>query len=178
MKKCIFLGVFVLILVGCTTSSGTLKISDDPRVEQIADAIYLHNQGEHKKALQRFEDYGREGNVLAMYQAGVYHRDGTAGRKDILRAKFWFEAAGRYGHANALRNVGYIYEYGLGVHKNIKKAQAYYLEAANLGSHLAAFELGSLYLQQQNFKDARLFLERACSGGVSEACERLKEVKF
>ncbi|MCD8213942.1 MAG: sel1 repeat family protein [Campylobacter sp.] len=183
MKNFIFLILISLIFWSCANSGvaetlGFSEPKDDPEVVQMRDAIYLHNQKEYKKSFRRFERYAKEGNVLAMYQVGVYYRDGLGVSKDMLRALFWFKTAGKYGHKNALRNVAYIYEYGLGVNKNIKKAMAYYYEAANLGSNEAAFELGSLYLSQNEFKDARYFLNIACASGIKESCEKLQSMKF
>ena len=176
MKSYFLTAFFCLILSGCGVNLAQ-KQKLDPQIEQISDAIYLHNQGEHKKALRKFENYAREGNVEAMYQAGVYHRDGTAGRKDFERAKFWFEAAGYFGHVEALRNVGALYEYGLGTRKDLKKAREFYLKAAKLGSHLAAYELAHVYKKQRKFKDARVYLERACGEWVMPACEELENLQ-
>ena len=183
VRKFILSVLTVLLFVGCASEQvdeilGLSKPKDDPEVVQMMDAIYLHNQKEYKKAFRRFERYAKEGNVLAMYQVGLCYRDGLGVSKDMLRALFWFKTAGRYGHKDALRNAGYIYEYGLGVNKNVKKAMAYYYEAVNLGSNEAAFELGSLYLLQNEFKDARYFLNLSCGGGVKEACDKLATMKF
>ncbi|MBE2984005.1 SEL1-like repeat protein [Campylobacter sp. RM9344] len=180
MKKLIFVFVLTLFLSGCVfNQKSNSDISyDDPQALELKEALMLHEEGKYKKAFMRFEEKAKAGNILAMYQVGVYYRDGLHVSKDLLRAMFWFKTAGRYGNTKALRSVGYMYEYGLGVNQNFKKAKAYYYEASNLGSALADYDLGLLYLKTNEQNDAKIFLNRACAGGINEACEKFKELKF
>ena len=183
MKKFIIFLFSILLFCGCSIEqiSQNLGLSEsplDPEVEQIADAIYLYNEGNYPKACKRFYDYAKDGNVLAMQQTGVCFRDGKGFSKDILRALFWFETAGNYGNIDGLRSAGYIYEYGLGVNKNLEKAIYFYEKATSLGSSEASYDLGLIYLDKNDYKKARIYLDEACFKGKKEACMKLNEMKF
>ena len=64
------------------------------------------------------------------------------------------------------------------INKNLEKAIYFYEKATSLGSREASYDLGLIYLDKNDYKKARIYLDEACYHGKEEACTKLKEMKF
>lgn len=82
--------------------------------------------------------------------------------------------------ANSKRNVsacnylGYLYANGLGGPREVGKAHEVYRTACENGNLAGCASLGSLEQDAGNIAAARTYFQKACSGGVSEACGFLR----
>ena len=56
---------------------------------------------EYRQALRHFEDAAKQGDPDAMFQMGVFYRDGAGVQENLVDAAAWFVLAASYGHAGA-----------------------------------------------------------------------------
>ncbi len=88
-----------------------------------------------------------------------------------------FKYAGLDGDMNACNYLGYIYAQGLGGAHETKKARDAYQKACDQGTLPSCASLGSLYQDAGNSDEARKYFNKACLGGVTEACGLLRGVE-
>ena len=58
-------------------------------------------RNEYRQALRHFEDAAKQGDPDAMFQMGVFYRDGAGVQENLVDAAAWFVLAASYGHAGA-----------------------------------------------------------------------------
>ena len=88
-----------------------------------------------------------------------------------------FKYAGFDGEMKACNYLGYLYAQGLGCSRNAKRAHDVYRRACDQGTLSSCASLGSLYQDSGDDDNARRYFQKACSGGLTEACDLLREVK-
>lgn len=88
-----------------------------------------------------------------------------------------FKYAGFDGEMKACNYLGYLYAQGLGGPHDPKKAQDVYERACDQGTLSSCASLGSLYQDAGNSDNARKNFQKACNGGVAEACDLLRGVQ-
>jgi TPR repeat protein len=87
-----------------------------------------------------------------------------------LRSAFrLFLAAAKLGEPSCQARLGSIYADGIGVKPNRKAALYWYRRASQQGEGSAAFNLGIVFRDEENFKDALLWFQRAVALGVVDA---------
>lgn len=136
---------------GTDTTSGA---SDALRVAAIEkQAIALFNQKRYSEAKPLFEQAcnGTDENGL--------------------------KYAGFDGRMRACNYLGYLYAQGLGGSRDTRKAHDVYQKACNEGTLTSCASLGTLYQNAGDDDNARRYFQRACSGGVTEACDLLRGVQ-
>ena len=79
------------------------------------------------------------GNPRALYELGIYLRDGELGAKDPEGAFRLFQQGADKGHAHCIRELASCYANGIGVVRDEKKAVETLNRAADLGDILAIF---------------------------------------
>jgi len=81
------------------------------------------------------------------------------------------------GEMIACNFLGYLYAKGLGGAHDTKKARDVYQRACDQGTLPSCASLGSLYQDAGNSEEARKYFNKACQGGVAEACGLLRGVE-
>ena len=131
--------------------SEALAASHIAEVEQ--QAVALFNQKQYKEARPLFD------------QAC----DGT----DENGLKY----AGFDGDMKACNYLGYLYAQGFGGSRNLAKAHAVYERACKGGNLSGCASLGSMYQDAGDYENAGRYFQKACDGGVHEACDLLRGVR-
>jgi hypothetical protein len=88
-----------------------------------------------------------------------------------------FKYAGFDGEMKACNYLGYLYAQGLGGPHETKKARDVYQKACDQGILPSCASLGTLYQDAGNSDEARKYFNKACLGGVTEACGLLRGVE-
>jgi tetratricopeptide (TPR) repeat protein len=88
-----------------------------------------------------------------------------------------FKYAGFDGEMKACNYLGYLYAKGLGGARDTKKARDVYQRACDQGTLSSCASLGSLYQDAGNSEEARKYFNKACLGGITEACGLLHSVE-
>lgn len=133
------------------TTSGASAASHVAEIEQ--QAVALFNQKQYKEARPLFD------------QAC----DGTD--------ENGFKYTGFDGDMKACNYLGYLYAQGFGGSRNLAKAHAVYERACNGGNLSSCASLGSLYQDAGDYDNAQVYFQKACDGGVNEACTLLRGVR-
>jgi tetratricopeptide (TPR) repeat protein len=81
------------------------------------------------------------------------------------------------GEMKACNYLGYLYAKGLGGARDTKKARDVYQRACDQGTLSSCASLGSLYQDAGNGEEARKYFNKACQGGLAEACVLLRGVQ-
>jgi hypothetical protein len=81
------------------------------------------------------------------------------------------------GEMKACNYLGYLYAKGLGGAHDTKKARDVYQRACDQGTLSSCASLGSLYQDAGNSEEARKYFNKACKGGVAEACGLLRGIE-
>jgi len=83
------------------------------------------------------------GNVSAMYNMGLYHRDGLKGvAKDLKQSFEWFQKASDLDHPKAMTAMAHALMYGDGVTKDVSTGLLLLGRASGLGSEHAHYKIG------------------------------------
>ena len=103
----------------------------------------------------------RKGDANAQHDVGDIYSFGHKSAKNeiIVKQNFssafsWYEKAAGNGVINAITNLADFLSEGKGCEKNITKAVENYLLAIEKGSSRAAFNLGTIYRDNGNYKKA------------------------
>ena len=87
-----------------------------------------------------------------------------------LRSAFrLFLAAAKGGDSGCQSNLGYFYDVGIGVKPNRSLALYWYQRAYRSGAGSAASNIGTVYRDERNFKEALKWFERAVKLADGEA---------
>lgn len=123
--------------------------------------------------------YADKENINAMYQLGVFYRQGRGVEKSIPQAQKWFTKAANLGHANSQYQLGNMYSFS-----EIKSATPdadalkWWRKAAAQGHADALFSVGVCYLNGDGVKasktEAIKWLKKAAAKGHEDAKEELK----
>jgi TPR repeat protein/serine/threonine protein kinase len=119
----------------------------------------------------------RAGSAVAMYNLGVYYRDGQGVAKDGAKSVEWFRKAAEVGYPTAMYNLGVMYTYGQGVPRNVAEGVAWYRRAAGAGNTTAMYNLGVMYRDGDGVaKDQSLAVDwfrQGADGGDPDAMNNL-----
>jgi len=98
-------------------------------------------------------------------------------QKHYSDARSLFDQACNGGEMKACNYLGYLYAQGLGGPHDPKKAKDVYERACDQGTLSSCASLGSLYQDAGDGDNARKNFQKACSGGLAEACGLLRGVE-
>jgi len=98
-------------------------------------------------------------------------------QKHYADARSYFVLACNGGEMKACNYLGYLYAQGLGGAHDTKKARDAYQKACDQGILPSCASLGSLYQDAGNSDEARKYFNKACLGGITEACGLLRGVE-
>jgi len=108
-------------------------------------AMEAYQRGDHSDALSGWERAARQGDVAAMFNAGLMYKRGEGSAKNVDRALDWWESAAEEGHARAQANAGRMYLLGDGVETDYRKARRWLLAASQQGDSESQFLLAQLH---------------------------------
>jgi len=111
---------------------------------------------------------------IAIYNIGVYYRDGTNGYpQDYTKALELFHRAAD-GYTIAYASIGYAYSNGEGVEVDMEKANHYYELASMRGVAGARHNLGLNEIRASNMDNALKHFMIAVRGGYSDSLDNIK----
>lgn len=96
-------------------------------------------------------------------------------QRRYAEARPLFEQACTGGEMTACSYLGYLYGQGLGGVRDTKRAHDVYKRACDDDVLSSCASLGSLYQDAGDTESARKYFQKACTGGVAEACGLLRE---
>jgi TPR repeat protein len=82
------------------------------------------------------------------------------------------------GSAWSMLYLGYAFRSGTGVNIDVSKAVSWYRRAMDLGLLRAGYHLGRLYLDNQQYTDARITFERSAMDGFAPSTHFLGRIYF
>ena len=114
---------------------------------------------------------------MAIYNLGVYYRDGLYGfPQDHTKAlELWYRA-GELGSAESYGSIGYVYNNGQGMKVDKKKAKYYYELSAMRGNVAARHNIGNNEWRAGNFDRALKHFIIAVRGGSNSSLEMIKQM--
>ena len=106
-------------------------------------AYISDQQKRNAEAAFSIEEAAKKGDRLAMYNLGLFYREGRNFAKDDLKAAHWLRQSCNYtpGFARAQNDVGFMYETGRGVTQDSKEAKKWFKLAAEQGYEPAQINL-------------------------------------
>jgi TPR repeat protein len=116
--------------------------------------------------LTTFDATGTEQQAEALYKENRYSD-----------ARPLFEQACTGGEMRACSYLGYLCAKGLGGEHDLQKARVVYKKACEKGTLSSCASLGTIYQDAGNNEEAIKYFQKACNGGVAEACELLRGVE-
>ena len=107
--------------------------------------------------------------------AGSAYEQGESNynHKQYAQARTSFTQACNSGEMRACNYLGYLYAQGLGGARNLQAAVAAYQKACDRGTLSSCVSLGSLFQDASDSDNARKYFQKACNGGVADACDLL-----
>lgn len=187
----VLLGLVLVLLVGCATTSGDMaKHADEHCSPVCSDAKVLATQGDveaednlanmyltgtgvdedYNKAGKWFTAAANAGNADAEYNVGNLSVDGYGGVfLNYVAAMDWYHKAADQGFAKAYAAIGDLYVMGRGVPQDSKQAMEWYQKGAEHGDTVAMTDLGIMYYQgryvPQDYAQAKLWFKKAVDAG-------------
>jgi len=131
-----------------------------------------------EESMERDEKRMEAGDAAAMFNLGVYHREGAYGlTQDYTKTLEYFRRASELGYAKAYTSIGIAYQYGKGVEVDTKKALHYWELGAMKGDVRARYNLGiSEEKEQGNFDRALKHYMIAVKDGSLESLKNIKNM--
>jgi len=114
--------------------------------------------------------------VVATPQAEAVYDQAISnfGRKQYVQARGLFATACDGGEMKACNYLGYLVTHGLGGPKNEQQAAEIFRKACEQANLDSCASVGSLDQDSGNKIDARKYYQKACAGGVTQACDLLR----
>ena len=127
------------------------------------------------EAIERYERRMQANDAIAIYNIGVYYRNGEYGYpQDYAKALEFYHRAGELGFAEAYHNIGNRYHNGDGVDVDKKKASHYYELAAMKGNARARHNLGHDEWRAGDMERALKHYMIAVRSGCVDSLEMIK----
>jgi len=98
-------------------------------------------------------------------------------QKHYFDARPLFEQACTGGEMRACSFLGYLCAKGIGGEQDLQKASVVYQKACDKGTLSSCASLGTIYQDAGNNEQAIKYFQKACNGGVAEACELLHGIQ-
>lgn len=127
---------------------------------------------DQKAAVSWFEKAVEQGNPQAMFEIGLLHKGGMAGKeKDMRQALIWFIKAGESGFAEAQNTLGGYYKEGKLLPRDNVAAVAWFTRAAAQGYVASQVNLGLMFeggfgVLQDIGRAGQLYQGAAASGNM------------
>ncbi|CAD7286630.1 hypothetical protein LMG7974_00005 [Campylobacter majalis] len=175
MKKLCFICIFLLSLCA------------DDKIYK--DAVDAYNSGDCKKAVKLYDELVKQEHFEAIFNYAWMNEKGICVEQDYKKARELYKVSINADKINTKRLS--MYRLGLLLitargsddvsHDNIQKAIKLWQQSDYLGYAQASLSLGMLYYQGAAIaKDENLaydYFDKACNGGVKEACNILANIK-
>jgi len=125
---------------------------------------------------KRMEANDGQGDAVAIFNLGVYHRVGELDgyTQDYKKALELWHRAGELGYAEAYNNIGYAHQCGEGVKVDKEKANHYYELAAMQGDSTARCNLGEMEENAGNTNRALKHYMIAVKDGNNDSLKQIK----
>jgi serine/threonine-protein kinase len=112
-------------------------------------------------------------------QAGSVYDQGLSSykNKQYAQARTLFSQACNGGELKACNYLGYMYAQGQGGSRDQSKAREVYQKACELNNFTSCASLGTLFQEDGNNNEARIYFKKACDGKLAAACDLLRSVQ-
>ena len=131
----------------------------------------------HEEAIERYNIRMEVGDAQAIYNLGIYYRDGRQGlQQDYTKTLELLHRSAELGYAEAYNSIGCAYDIGEGAKVDKKKAMYYYELAAMEGDVNARHNLGNDELNAGNYDRALKHYMIAINGGFNGSVDQIKEM--
>jgi hypothetical protein len=191
LAKAIVIVLAALIAIGEVIQIAKQFVSE-PKQTRVATPIPLDSPvaSQYPNTGQSFYEAATSGASAASHVADI-EKQAVAlfNQKQYTEARTLFEHAcngtdenglkyvGFDGEMKACNYLGYLYAKGLGGSRDMKKAYDVYKRACEQGTLSSCASLGSLYQDAGDNDNARRYFQKACDGGLAEACDLLRKVQ-
>jgi len=130
-----------------------------------------------EEAIERLKKRMEIGDVIAIFNLGVFYSDGTRGfSQDYTKALELWHRAAELGYSEGYLGIGNAYLYGRGVEVDEKKARHYYELAAMAGDEAARYNLGLDEWRAGNMERALKHWMIAARDGYSNSLKQVKRL--
>lgn len=165
------------ITAGLTKSAKWLRIAADAGfaiAQRNLALAYQAGEGVERspqEALQWMTRSAEQLDVEAAFLLGEMHREGTAGRVDLVEAVKWYTRSAKAGFPRAQYTLGALNVEGHGLPKDLKTAEAWFRHASRQGMLEASNNLASLMAQRGEVVGAaEIWATLADQGEVNAQC--------
>ncbi len=118
-------------------------------ISGFSGAMYVHSlHGEAER-----------GSATAAFRLGLLHQEGRGTDLNFNSAAHYFQKAADKGSPDAMNSIGVYYRFGIGVKKDEKKAEEILKNAVLKKNVNAAYNLGQLYADREDFLQAWLLAD-------------------
>lgn len=117
----------------------------------------------YDKAFDYFEKAKNLGSVAAINSLGIMYQNGYGVKQDDNMAMSLFKEAASKNYAYAFNNLANYYK-----GKDNEKVFDYFYRSASLGESYGCKELGIIYLNKNDFKNAFVYFNKALDASVRE----------
>lgn len=128
------------------------------------------------KVIKYWSKAAELGSSVAAVNLGLMYREGNLVAKDDHEAFKWFLMAAEKDHHDGIFYVGLSYAEGRGVEKNIEKSKFFYEKGFALGDVNCAHNLGTIYLDNQDFKNAYVCYKFAADNGSLPSKKMVQDI--
>lgn len=129
-----------------------------------------------KNDLSHIYSLALKGNADAQYALGEKYFWGQGVNKDYIKAIVWYKQAAAQGHRNAQDIINKLNESTQQVTTTNKNTINIYSKAAAQGDAIAQFELGYIFVNNQDYINAFKWLNKSASQGYSKAQSMLGDM--
>ena len=118
---------------------------------------------EYDKAFEYFEKAKILGSVAAINSLGIMYQNGYGVKQDEDMALRLFKEAASKNYAYAFNNLANYYK-----GKDNEKVFEYFYKSASLGESYGCKELGIIYLNRKDYKNAFVYFNKALDASIKE----------
>jgi TPR repeat protein len=139
---------------------------------------YERIKKDSKKAFYWYEKASNNGNIIAMYNLGLFYKNGIGVEENYNKSFEMFKQSAEGGYSGGITMLGYCYKNGIGIKINKQKAFELYQNAANLGHVVAQNNLALMYEKgdgiTKDIDKAIYWFEKSAKKGYELAKSNLK----
>lgn len=125
--------------------------------------------GEKKKAYKIWKGLAEKGDMDSQFKLGLLYYNGDGVDRDYSKSFKWFNKAAKQGYVSAYSMLGNSYFQGQGVKTDVQEAIKWYRAGAEGGDRVAQSNLASMYINSDDYYNAKKWLDRASEQGHAKA---------
>lgn len=153
------------------------KAAEQGHVEAQYNLGYCYAEGkdvpqDYKQAVYWYKKAAEKGDADAQYDLGYCYAHGKGVNKDYKQAIYWSEKSAKQGKLLAQKALGDYYE-----GRDNNKSLYWYRKAADRDDEYSQYKLGMYYYKNNDYNNARYWLEKSAEEEYAPAEKALKELE-